>query len=738
VKNALLALSIVVIVIVVAAFVLLRKPTEQAPPPSGPPTQNFGAVMGSVYDVEGGAVGSVTVSVADRTATANVDGWFTIDSVPVSDRVLVTFSKNGYIPVQKAVKVVSGDNTYLYVMMKQAGPAQPLNAASGGTVARDNGSITIEPNSLVDSAGNSFTGTAEVSLTVFDPSNENHRVAFPGNFAGLEENVETGENVEVPFESFGFMNVSVTEPDGDPLQLALGKTATVEIPIPSDGVDRAPQNIDLWYYDENEGYWRKEGTAAKSEGVYRGVTSHFSYWNADRKFRIHTPTCIVAVRGSPIRPVANATLVCDGVDYWGRTEATSGLDGRVRVAARANSTVRIWATWRGKSSRVQIVNTGPPGGETDLGTIVIGEEVTQAIAMTFGTNVWVNDELGHENSGYAPSVAVDGAGNIYVAWEGYRDNVYPEIFLSKSSDGGITFPTNTPITMQTAAWVEEPSIAVDGNVHVVYLWTNDYHIYYQKSTDKGSTFSSRVRVSDQPASSSAKPEIAVYGGNIYVVWAGGDDNIYIDKSTDGGATFGTDVRVNPVGGIHRMPSIAVGGDIYVSWNNASETGIYCAKSIDSGASFALPVRVASLFVEPKEPSIAASGDNIYIVWWDVDQQDVTKSNIWFTKSTDGGTLFEANVKVGSAGTFPDQSITSHNNKIFVTWSHENVYLIASGDGGVSFGENIKVSDASPRPDYEHGRPSIAVKGENIYVAWQDARYNGWNIFFCKGSWGLTG
>lgn len=233
----------------------------------------------------------------------------------------------------------------------------------------------------------------------------------------------------------------------------------------------------------------------------------------------------------------------------------------------------------------------------------------------------------------------------------------------------------------------------------------------------------------------AKPEIAVYRGNIYVVWRGGDDNIYIDKSTDGGATFGTDVRVNPVGGINRMPSLAVGDAIYVSWINASEKAVYCAKSIDGGASFGPPVRVASLFVDPKAPSMAASGDNIYIIWWDIDQQDY-KPYIWFTKSTDGGALFEAVIKVGSAGMIPKQSIASHNNKIFITWAHENVYLVASGDGGVSFSENIKVNDASPKPEHEHGQPSVVVKGENIYVVWTDVRYNGRNVFFCKGNWRL--
>lgn len=734
-KVVVLASAALVVVTAVAVFFLLRKPAEEGP---YQPTLNFGAVMGRVTDVEGRAIGGAVVSVADKTATTNEEGWFSISNIPASERTLVTFRKTGYVSTQKTVKVVAGDNTYLYATLKQAGPAQSLSAASGGTVARDGGLVTIGPNSLVDSAGNQYGGTAAVVLTVFDPSRESDRVAFPGNFAGLVENGETRENVEVPFESFGFVNISVTEPDGTPLQLAPGREAVIEIPIPSDAVDRGPPNIDLWYYDENKGYWIKEGTATKSGGVYRGVISHFSYWNADSKYDTHGLVCVAGVRGSPIHPLANATLVCDGVDYWGRTEAVSGPDGRVRIAARANSTVRIWATWKGRTSKVWIVNTGSPGGETDLGTIVIGEEVTQSIAVTFGTNVWINDELEYENSGSAPDVAVDDEGNVYIVWEGYRDNVYPEIFLSKSTDGGISFSTNLPITMQTVAWVEEPSVAVDGNIHVVWLYNQDYHIYYQKSVDGGSSFGPRVRISDVPASPTAEPQIAVCRSSIYVVWEGDDGNIYIDKSTDG-VTFGRDVRVNPAGGVHRMPSMAIEENaIYVVWNNVTERGIYLAKSIDGGASFGPPVRVAGLFVDPRRPSVAASGDNIYVLWWDLDQEDINKSHIRFTRSTDGGGLFEACVKVGSAGEVADPSITNYNDKLFITWSNENIYLVASGDGGVSFGENIKVSDAPPRPGYEHRYPSVVVKGENIYVVWQDSRHSGWNVFFCRGSWRLAG
>ena len=200
-------------------------------------TEQYGVVMGKVVDSYDSPLGDVAVAVAGKSAATNSQGWFSISNVASSDRAIVTFSKDGYVTTQKITEVRVGDTSFLDVTMVQAGAAQLLDAATGGTVTQSGGSVIIGANSLVDAQGSPFAGVADVFLTPFDPTIESDREAFPGTFAGLVG----GE--EKPFESYGFMDVTVT--GSGALQLASGKTATIEIPIPAASVASAPDTIDL-------------------------------------------------------------------------------------------------------------------------------------------------------------------------------------------------------------------------------------------------------------------------------------------------------------------------------------------------------------------------------------------------------------------------------------------------------------------------------------------------------------
>jgi len=356
-------------------------PTTTTPPTTtttttSPVTEQYGIVMGTVVDIYDSPLGDVTVAVAGKSAETNSQGWFSISDIASSERALVAFSKDGYVATQKITEVRVGDSSFLDVTMVQAGAAQPLDAATGGTITQGDGSVIIEANSLVDAQGIPVTDDAEVSLTPFDPTIESHREAFPGNFAGLVD----GE--EKPFESYGFMDVTVT--GSGPLQLASGKTATIEIPIPAADVASAPDTIDLWYYDNTDGYWKNEGTATKVGSVYRGTVAHFSDWNADLLYDLAYITGrVVDTEGTP---QVGATVICDGVDYSARSQATTSADGGFRVSVKPNSYVQIWASKGGRSSTPTTEATpASPGGEEDIGDIVIAAPVIQ-ITLTWGEN----------------------------------------------------------------------------------------------------------------------------------------------------------------------------------------------------------------------------------------------------------------------------------------------------------------------------------------------------------------
>src|SRR5207245_11662748 len=61
---------------------------------------------------------------------------------------------------------------------------------------------------------------------------------------------------------------------------------------------------------------------------------------------------------------------------------------------------------------------------------------------TWSANFFVNDDVGNRAQS-APDVAVDGAGNIYVAWSDSRDlNTGPDIYAARSTNGGASFTAN--------------------------------------------------------------------------------------------------------------------------------------------------------------------------------------------------------------------------------------------------------------------------------------------------------
>ena len=89
----------------------------------------------------------------------------------------------------------------------------------------------------------------------------------------------------------------------------------------------------------------------------------------------------------------------------------------------------------------------------------------------------------------------------------------------------------------------EPTLtAIGNNVHVV--WANDTpgnnDIFYTRSTNGGTTFPNSIKNLSDNAGSSTSPAIALSGNNVYVVWhdsTSGNFEILYRTSTNNGSTF---------------------------------------------------------------------------------------------------------------------------------------------------------------------------------------------------------
>ncbi len=135
-----------------------------------------------------------------------------------------------------------------------------------------------------------------------------------------------------------------------------------------------------------------------------------------------------------------------------------------------------------------------------------------------------------------PSIAVFG-NNVHVAWQDRRGGNF-QIYYKRSTDGGTTWGADTPI-VNSPKLSEFPSIAVSGNnVHVAWQDNRDeyypkWEIYYKRSTDGGITWSTNTRLSCAPDLSEV-PVIAVSVNSVHVAWMDlrdGNYEIYYKKFT---------------------------------------------------------------------------------------------------------------------------------------------------------------------------------------------------------------
>ncbi|HVL02024.1 MAG TPA: carboxypeptidase-like regulatory domain-containing protein, partial [Dongiaceae bacterium] len=132
--------------------------------------------------------------------------------------------------------------------------------------------VTLPANAFVDKNGNPCSGPVRATLTIIDPSADPS--LMPGSYQARRP--VTGEIAQI--QSFGAVDYEFRDQNGDRLQLAEGKTATISIPLAS-SVDptSAPDTVPLFYFDTQSGFWLEEGSATLTDTgtghVYRGTVS---------------------------------------------------------------------------------------------------------------------------------------------------------------------------------------------------------------------------------------------------------------------------------------------------------------------------------------------------------------------------------------------------------------------------------------------------------------------------------
>jgi hypothetical protein len=310
-------------------------------------------LRGSAIDAATGAgIAGVQVSAGGQTAMTTASGEFTL---PVGTGTqVVSFNKAGYAEQTKVNSDLSnaGDVSFVNATMLAFAQSTVVNSteAVSLTVSGSSAAVALPQDGLRRADGSAPQGPVTVNLTPIDPAANIN--TMPGSLVTMVA------GVVAPIESFGALNVTITDAAGAPLNLAGGKSATIRIPAVSRGA-ALPATIPLFHFNTSSGQWMEEGSATLVNGelgsYYEGTVTHFSTWNADRILEtVFINSCVVNASGTA---VVGARVSSEGVDYAGNSTAISDAAGNFRIAVKANARTALTASSNGLIGTSVAINT---------------------------------------------------------------------------------------------------------------------------------------------------------------------------------------------------------------------------------------------------------------------------------------------------------------------------------------------------------------------------------------------
>lgn len=131
-------------------------------------------------------------------------------------------------------------------------------------------------------------------------------------------------------------------------------------------------------------------------------------------------------------------------------------------------------------------------------------------------------------------------------------------------------------------------------------------------------------------------------------------------------------------------------------------------------------------------SIIAEGQNIHVVWYDA---FIGNYLIFYRRSTDGGTTWRQDTNLiltNYEATKP--TIAVSGNYLHVAWvdrriGNDEVYYKYSTNGGISWGPDIRMTDNV----YNSQQPSIDASGQNVVLMWDDNISGNYEIYYKRST-----
>src|SRR2546427_831602 len=410
----------------------------------------------------------------------------------------------------------------------------------------------------------------------------------------------------------------------------------------------------------------------------------------------------------------------------------------------------------------------------------VAESSNQQVSLAPGDDIQVSTSTLPQNE---PSVSLNPSNPQHlVAGANDQLSTRNWLVVYVSSDGGLTW-TNGLIPMTGTLGIfqdaSDPAVSfsrygtlyysgVAFNINTRYNTAVDGTVFVSKSTDGGSSFPLTTIVAsgsnkiggifnDKPYDG-VDQTTGPFAGRVYVSWtrftSSSTSDIMVAYSRDGDRSFSSPMKVsNSLLNQGSVPVVGSDGTLFVVWNDLSNNQIMEAKSIDGGVSFSSPVVVSSVVPLPQPPSFlanslfrvnsfptAAADDtngNVYVAWADYGSG---YADILSSRSLDGGVGWSKPIRVNDDTTTSDHffpwmtvshgllSVDFYDRRLDPQNHLVDVFYAESADGGSSFSSNVRVTDVSFNPDaiiFSNGESFIgdyigmASNGTLAHPVWMD-------------------
>lgn len=262
---------------------IITKQTDEIPP-----IEEFTetGLKGQVFDLTGAPVQNINIDLLSNgisiaNTQSNEFGFFKFTDVPLSeDGALIRFIGEGYFENYKFVYPEAGAMAWTSAQMVEKKLTRQFMATEATEVTFQNkAKVKFEANSIMTSTGQDYTGNVNLYAYWYNPEDGSFYEETPGDLRA-----ENADGDVVQLASYGMLAVEIYNDSGEKLNIKSGSKAQITVPLSSDLDAAAPEEIPLWYFDEENGTWKEEGLATKQGDVYVGEVEHFSFWNCDVPF----------------------------------------------------------------------------------------------------------------------------------------------------------------------------------------------------------------------------------------------------------------------------------------------------------------------------------------------------------------------------------------------------------------------------------------------------------------------